>query len=223
MVDAILMVLTIIVLVIVILASLAIYAKCYVRVPPNKVLVIFGRQMQDPNKGYTFVLHGGQFVVPIFEDYGFMPLETFMDNFELNDVVTKDHNHLRLSLLFDYRIRSDAEGLLEAAQNFYGKGNDALKEAVEAKVSIAMMDVVGEHELENIVPHRAQIAKAARTRAAEALHALGLELKSVSLKGVQEHGVVVSDINTMKGHLKDLRFELAELEGKLTAIDKQKK
>lgn len=85
------------------------------------------------------------------------------------------------------------------------------------------MDVVGEHELEHIVPHRAQIAKEAAARAAEALHPMGLDLKSVSIKGVQEHGVVVSDIHIMKGHLKDLRFELAELEGKLAAIDKEKK
>ena len=223
MVEVVIAVVAIIVIMVVMLASLALYAKYYIRVPPNKVLVVYGRQMQDPDNGYTFVLHGGRFIVPIFEDYGTMPLETFMDNLELNDVVTKDHNHLRLSLLFDYRIRTDAEGLLEAAQNFYGKGNEALKGAVEAKVSVALMDVVGEHELENIVPHRAQIAKEAKARASEALHALGLELKSVSIKGVQEHGVVVSDIHTMKGHLKDLRFELAELEGKLAAIEKEKK
>lgn len=107
MADVILLTITLVFLVIVILGALILYAKCYVRVPPNKVLVIFGRQLQDPNTAYSFVLHGGHFIVPIFEDFGFMPLETFMDNLELNDVVTKDHNHLRLSLLFDYRIRSD--------------------------------------------------------------------------------------------------------------------
>jgi flotillin len=223
MVDVLLAVIAIIIIVVYVLAALALWAKRYIRVPPNKVLVIFGRQMQVPDTSYKFVLHGGRFVVPIFEDYGFMPLETFMDKLELNDVVTKDHNHLRLSLLFDYKIRSDMEGLQTAAQNFYGKSNDALKEAVEAKVSVAIMDVIGGHALENIVSHRAEIAKDTTARAVEALHPLGLDLKSVSIKGIQEHGVVVSDVNTMKGHLKDLRFELAELEGKLAAIDKEKK
>jgi len=223
MVDVIIAVIAIIVIVIYIIAALALYARRYIRVPPNKVLVIFGRQMQVPDVSYRFVLHGGRFVMPIFEDYGFMPLETFMDKLELKDVLTKDHNHLQLALIFDYKIRSDSDGLTVAAQNFYGKSNDALKEAVEAKVSVAIMDVIGGYELENIVSHRAQISKDATARAAEALLPMGLDLKSVSIKGIQEHGVVVSDVPTMKGHLKDLRFELAELEGKLAAIDKEQK
>jgi flotillin len=223
MVDVILAVIAIIVIVIGIFAALALWAKRYIRVPPNKVLVIFGRQTQGPELSYSFVLKGGRFIVPIFEDYGFMPLETFMDKLELNDVLTKDHNHLRLSLLFDYKIRSDGEGLQAAAQNFYGKGNEVLKEAVEAKVSVAVMDVVGGHALENVISNRAQIAKDATAKAAEALLPMGLDLKSVSIKGIQEHGVVVSDVNIMKGHLKDLRSELAELEGKLAAIENEKK
>jgi flotillin len=223
MVDVILVTIAVLIIVIGTGGGLLLYSRCYVRVPPNKVLVVYGRRQPGKAISYDFYTNGGRFVMPIFEDHGFMPLETFMDKLELNDVITKDHNHLRLSLLFDYKIRSDGEGLQVAAQNFFGKSNDTLKEAVEAKVSVAIMDVLGGHELENIVSHRAQISKDATARAAEALHPLGLDLKSVSIKGIQEHGVVVSDVPIMKGHLKDLRFELAELEGKLAAIDKEQK
>jgi|GEM_PF-6465967 len=223
MVDVIWVVIAIVIIVVYIIGALALWARRYVRVPPNMVLVVFGRQTQGPDLAYRFVTHGGRFIIPIFEDYGVMPLSTFMDKLELNDVLTKDHNHLRLSLMFDYKIRSDGEGLQLAAQNFYGKGNEALKEAVEAKVSVAIMDAIGEHELGNIVPNRAKISKEATAKAAEALRSLGLDLTSVSIKGIQEHGVVVSDIHIMQGHLKDLRSELAELEGKLAVIEKEKK
>ena len=223
MVDFIFAVIAIIVIMIGILGGLVLYARCYVRVPPNKVLVIFGRQQPGVNFSYNFVLRGGRFIVPIFEDHGFMLLETFTDHLELNDVVTKDRNHLRISLLADYSLRNDNEGLRAAAQNFFGKGSEALNAAVEAKVSVAAVDVVAEHELEQVVPHRAQIAKEILARAAEALLPQGLNLRAVSIKGLQEHGVIVSDVHIMKGHLKDLRFELAKLEGKLAAIDKEQK
>ena len=223
MVDVVFAVIAIIIIVIGVLGALILYARCYVRVPPNKVLVVFGRQQPSAKFSYGFILHGGRFIMPIFEDHGFMPLETFTNHIELNDVVTKDRNHLRISVPADYDLCKDNEGLQAAAQNFFGKGNEALKAAAEVKISVAAMDVVGEHDLEQVVPHRAQMAKLILARAAEALLPMGLALRSVSIKGLQEHGVVVSDISIMKGHLKDLRFELAELEGKLSAIDKEQK
>jgi flotillin len=223
MVDVVLAVIAIIVIVIGVLGALILYARCYVRVPPNKVLVVFGRQQPGVKFSYGFVLHGGRFIMPIFEDHGFMPLETFTDHLELNDIVTNDRNHLRISVLADYNLCKDNEGLQAAAQNFFGKGNETLKAAVEVKISVATVDVIAENELAQVVPHRAQIAKEIRAKAAETLLPMGLALTSISIKDLQEHGVVVSDIHTMKGHLKDLRSELAELEGKLSAIEKEKK
>jgi len=225
MTDIVTVVVAVVVIVVGVLGGLLMYAKNYVRIPPNKAMVVFGRKMPGDRK-YTILLHGGKFIVPIYEDYGFLPLEVFTDTLELKDLWTKDKVRVEAKLVIQYALLTEGRGLEDAAQNFFKKDDEVIKRAVEAKVTAAGLDIMREHDGDHINAERTKVSEEWKAKANKELKALGLEVRTIVL----HHDMKIrrgatpaeGDLPAMKAHLKDLRTELADLEGKLSAIEEDK-
>jgi flotillin len=225
MVDIVQVVIAIVVIVVGVVGGLALYARCYIRIPPNKAMVVFGLRRMDGSK-YQILLHGGKFITPIYEDYGFLPLEVFTLHLELKDMWTKDRVRVEAKAVVHYALRQDEEGLEAAAQNFFKKDDAVIKTAVEAKVTEAGLEVMREHDGEYISAERTRVSEEWKARANKELKQLGLVLKTVVLQNDIKLRVREAsdqgDIHSMKSHLTDLRSELATLEARLSTLDKPK-
>jgi len=199
--------------------ALVIYLRSIVQIPPDKALVVYGKG--DKAVKYKFYLKGHKFVAPMTESYGFLPLKTFTMPLEYQDLWTKDQNRLTVAIEVEFKLRTDQAGLEAAAQNFFMKDASVIKSAFEAKVAQAAAATIKEHELrEYKKPDLDALSKEWSKHADEGLWPLGLAISAIVVKDLKEVGVVVSDIPSMKDHLTDLKSELAQLEGKLAAIDK---
>ena len=134
--DPAILMIIIIGIVTVILLTIGIYASRYQRVPPDKVMVIYGRlkeevytytdvdgrQKQAVRKiGYRIVRGGGTFVWPIVERVGWMSLETNTVEVEVPEVITKMGVPLTVEGVAQVKIKSDEVSLRTASEQLLEK------------------------------------------------------------------------------------------------------
>src|SRR5688500_3694348 len=115
-------------------AAIAMFAKRYQKVPPDKALVIYGRrstitvrdaagQPQQRQVGYRFVQGGGTFVIPVLESFAWLNLSTHTVEPEVQDVVTKEGVPLTVEGVAQIKIKSDSVSIATAAEQLLGKSD----------------------------------------------------------------------------------------------------
>lgn len=99
----------------VMLAVLAlVFAKCYVRCPSNRVLVVYGRDR-------AMCLHGGaRFVLPLFEDYDWLSLEPMEIEIPLRGALSAEKIRVNMPSLFTVAIGTTPELMQNAATCLLG-------------------------------------------------------------------------------------------------------
>jgi uncharacterized membrane protein YqiK len=213
----------IVILIITIIVSiLTIYYQSLVTIPPEKALVIYGKEEPKKALKYKFFLKGRKYVSRFTQSYGFLPLKVFTQGLVLKDLWTKDQNRVVLYTTLKFQLRTDQDGLERAARNFFKEDDDVIKKAFEAKVTEAAIATIKVHDLKDLEPGYDAISKEWTKLADDGLFPLGLVTHTIHIRDIQSKGVVVTDLPTMKSHLKDLKSELAQLEDKLSTIEKAK-
>jgi flotillin len=202
----------------VILLTIAIYASRYQRVPPDKVMIIFGRARQvsysymengmprtaTKQFGYRIVRGGGVFVWPIVERVGWMSLETHTLELKVPNIEIMDGQMLTADLMAQVKIRGDDASLRTAAEQLLEKQpaeiNEMAKKIIEARTRTTLSSMT----LAGINADR----KATELKLAEAIseeyQRLGLQLSVFVLKEIdvgKDGNIMVSDESIKPGDL----------------------
>lgn len=84
------------------------FFKQYIKVPPDKILVVYGKVSQDSNESYLVHTAGSHFVWPVIQEYKFVDVvpQTLKIEVQAQD---KQQESLLCHLLLDYQISKDAE------------------------------------------------------------------------------------------------------------------
>src|SRR6185436_13688531 len=75
------------------LSTFVAFARNYRKCPPNQVLVVYGRKhtgKDQERRGYRLITGGSAFVLPLFEDFTYIGLETFTVESSVTDTPNKD-------------------------------------------------------------------------------------------------------------------------------------
>lgn len=163
----------------------AIWASRYVRVGPNRVLIVSGRQHQladGTRRGFRIVRSGGTFVFPVIEKAEALSLEVL--SIEMPKLrVSAAGAPVEVDCLAQVKIKGDEASILAAAEHFLSKNEDGMKNIVRPVLEQHVRAVLGstsEQELDGDPAGRAARVEAA---AAKDLVKMGLGVVSLSIQG----------------------------------------
>jgi flotillin len=158
-------------LVVIVLIAYLVWAARYVKVGPNRALIVVGRPraVVDPVTGrrsvvgYRIVKGGGTFVRPIRE-------RTYELSLELTTI----------------KIGGDEQFIERAAEQFLGRPREEVARLAFETLEGHLRAVTGTTMLEDIYLRRDRLARAARDAAADDLAAMGLEIVSLTVRGISD-------------------------------------
>ena len=165
----------------------AIWASRYVKVGPNRVLIVSGRQHLLPDgtrRGFRIVKGGGTFVVPVIEKADLLSLEVLSIELPKLSVRTTGAP-VEVDCLAQVKIKGDDASILAAAEHFLSKSEGEMKNIVRPILEKHLRAILGSLNTEEI--DRDPEACAARVEAAASLDLgnLGVGIVSFTIRPVR--------------------------------------
>ncbi len=168
-------------IVIAILLVAALYAKNYVKVPPNKVAVFTGR-------GKTKVVKGGaRFRMPVVERVDFMDLTPFDIRMEVDNARDLNGVGLSLSVVALVKFGSDEDLLNTAIERWLNADRVTLNNQLTEILAGNMRAICAKMTIEDINGNRDTLAHSVSEEAGAALHSIGMELDVLTIRDVSDH------------------------------------
>jgi flotillin len=123
----------------------AIWASRYVRVGPNRVLIVSGRQHRLPDgtrRGFRIVRGGGTFVIPVIEKAEALSLEVLGIELQKLNVRTAG-GPVEVDCLAQVRIKGDEAAILAGAEHFLSKSEGEMKNIVSPVLERHVRSILG--------------------------------------------------------------------------------
>jgi len=188
MADIFFVVLAVVIVVVEVIGGLVLYARRYVRVPPNMAMIVFGRR-REGGQGYKIIRGGGQFIVPIFEDYAFLSLNVRTLTLKINDIIV-DIKGKRTKMDFfgvaQAKIASDVVSLETAAEVLLHKSDKDIDDIIQKTFEGHLRDLCSRTPFKDIDEERDKIAKDVTTLVAKDFKNMGLMVMSFVVKDIVE-------------------------------------
>ncbi len=161
----------------------------YVKVPPNKVAVFYGRKHVTPDGrqiGFRLVTGGARFKWPLLEDVTSMDLMVFPIDLDVKDVPNKDGVPVSVQGVANVKIRNDEQSLIAAAERFLGLGHDDIKEIAYKNLEGHLRSIVGRLTVEEIVRDRQKFDQEVLAEAASDLARIGLGVDVLTVQKIED-------------------------------------
>jgi len=164
--------------------AIAIYAKRYVKVPPNQAFVVYGGKAGAAD-GFRVITARGLFLRPILDSYKVLSLEPVQVVVEW-DLLAKDGREVRMEVLCNVAVGHKAELLHAAARSVLGKTPDEIRQiAVPVLEGQARTLAVGS-TANQLKFDRESFAVTLQEGATKALASRGLEVRDLQVNEVGE-------------------------------------
>jgi flotillin len=177
-----------VVMVLVTFVFVAIWASRYVKVGPNRVLVVSGRLRQLPDGtrvGFRIVKGGGTFVFPVIEKSEVLSLEVLTIEMPKCKARTAKGAAVEAECLAQVKIKGDDASILAAAEHFLSKSEGEMKNIVRPILEKHLRAVLGNLNVEEIDRDTEACAARVETAAAMDLGNLGLGMVSFTIRRVR--------------------------------------
>jgi len=159
--------------------------KRYVKVPPEKALIIYGG-------GKTRVVSGGaKLVIPVKEDFYFLDLRAFQFDVHLQNVPNKDSVPVNIKASVTCKI-SNKEDLLPVAAGVFGQEKqEEIVNKVKAVIEGHVRLLIGQSTMEMILRERDQFNAKIQSEVTGELGKLGCEIVVLNIQEVTDpHGYI---------------------------------
>lgn len=159
--------------------------KRYVKVPPEKALIIYGG-------GTTRVVSGGaKLVIPVKEDFYFLDLRAFQFDVHLQNVPNKDSVPVNIKASVTCKI-SNKEDLLRVAAGVFGQEKmEEIINKVKAVIEGHVRLLIGQSTMEMILRERDQFNAKIQSEVTGELGKLGCEIVVLNIQEVTDpHGYI---------------------------------
>ncbi len=159
----------------------------YVKVPPNKVAVFYGRKHRTPDGkviGFRLVTGGAALKWPVVENVTYLDLTIFPIDLEVRDMPNKDGVLVSAQAVANVKIRNDEESLIAAAERFLGRGLEDVKQIAYKNLEGHLRSIIGRLTVEEIVRDRAKFNQEVLTEAASDLAKIGLGVDVLTIQKI---------------------------------------
>jgi flotillin len=228
MVDIFLAVVAIFVIVIGVIGGMALWARRYVRVPTNMAMIVFGR-VHENGAGYKIVRGGGQFIVPVFEDYAYLSLNIRTLEIAVNDImtdVTGKKIKMNLKGTAQVKIGSDEVSLETAAEILLHKTDEEISNMARTTVEGHIRSVFPTLTIEAVDATRDELAHTIQALVDKDLKNMGMTTLSFVIKDVvaskNDPERIQGPVNESTSQLlKEISDRLQKIETRLDKLEKK--
>lgn len=178
----------VIILVLAVGAFLRSLAKRYLKVPPEKALIIYGG-------GKTRVVSGGaKFVWPMVEDFYFLELGLFQFEVDLKGVPNKDSVPISVKAAVSAKISNKDEMLPLAAGMFGKKTLKEITEQVKGVVDGHVRALIGQSDMETILRDQDKFKQSIQSMVATEMSKIGCEIVALNIQEVSDPNDVIASL-----------------------------
>lgn len=158
------------------------FIKNYHKIPPNKAMVIYGKNFSkdDPVK---LVTGGGAFVSPILQAFDVLDLTIMTISKDRDELYTVDGVPILLDWVAQVQVAPDQEGLMTAARAFLSRSREEVQKVITDTLSANFRAIVGQLSVEEIHRDRDAFVQQVSSQASDDMHAMGVRVISM---GIQE-------------------------------------
>jgi len=161
----------------------------YIKVPPNKVAVFYGRKHKAADGGmvgFRLITGGASLKWPIFESVSYLDLNIFSIDLDVPSVPNKDGVLVSVQAVANVKIRSDELSLTAAAERFLGRSTEEIKQMAYKNLEGHLRSIVGRLTVEEIVRDRAKFNQEVLVEAAADLAKIGLGVDVLTIQKVSD-------------------------------------
>jgi flotillin len=178
-----------IVMALVFLAVFWAVAKRYKKVPPNVVMVVFGRKrkMADGKVvGYRIVTGGATFIMPLLEEYRMISLNLIQIQLKIENTPNLDGVLITVEAVGNVKISSEPELLAAAIERFLGYGIDEITRQIHDILEGQLRQIIGTLRVEEIVQKREKITEQVTQNAAMDLSRIGIRCDLIVVNRISD-------------------------------------
>src|SRR2546426_10185469 len=130
-----------------------IWASRYVKVGPNQVLIISGRQRQLPDGtrvGFRLLKGGGTFVFPVVEKVDVLSLEVFSVEMPKSKARAAKGVSVETDCVAQVKINGDDASIIAATEHFLSKSEGEMKNIVRPILEKHLRAILGRLSIEEV-------------------------------------------------------------------------
>ena len=147
----------VVVIVLALLLVMKIISNNYVKVPPNKVAIFYGRKRKTAEGkeiGFKVVAGGSKIKLPLLENVEYLDLNVFTVSLAVKGAPNKDGVMVNVKGVANVKVLSDEASLVLAAERFLGMKPDQIKDIAYQNLEGHLRAIVGRLTVEEIVSDR---------------------------------------------------------------------
>jgi flotillin len=166
-----------------------VWAHQYTKAGPNEVLIISGRRGKAPDGegiGYRIVRGGGTYVRPFREKVQRLSLELMQFDVRTGETYSSHGVPVQVDGVCMVKVDPTDEGIQLAAEQFLSRGRDDIVRTAQQAVEGHIRAAIGSHSIEDVYRERAKLVAATKELAEPDLHAMGLEIVSLTIRQITD-------------------------------------
>lgn len=172
---------------------LAVWASRYVKVGPNEVLIVSGKQHRviGPDgkasvRGFRVVKGGGTFIVPVVEKADVLSLELLTIDVQTPEVYTSKGVPVKVDGVAQIKVKGDDISIATASEQFLSKGTDDIKNIAMQTLEGHLRAILGTMTVEEIYQNRDAFASKVQEVAAGDMANMGLTIVSFTIRDIRD-------------------------------------
>jgi flotillin len=171
------------------LATMAWFARLYRQAGPNAALVVYGV------RGTRIIKGGGTMLVPMLERYQELSLELMsFDVAPEQDLFTRQGVAVTVEAVAQIKICSDTGSVETAAEQILSKTPREREDLIRLVMVGHLRGIVGQLTVEEIVKQPDMVSERMRSTCADDLHKMGLTVISFTIKEVRDKNEYIANM-----------------------------
>jgi flotillin len=164
------------------------FARRYIKVGPNQVLVISGVQhhTNTGKVGFRIVKGGGAFVFPMIEKYDILSLEIMTIDIKTPEVYTVTGVPIMVDGVAQIKVKGDDVSISTAAEQFLSMDRAHVAEIAHQTLEGHLRAIVGMLTVEEIYKNRDAFAQRVQEVASSDMANMGLTVVSFTMRDVRD-------------------------------------
>jgi len=166
--------------------------KQYKRCPSNKVLVLYGKV--GPDRAAQCIHGGGKFVIPLLQDYAFLPLEPMVIDIPLSGALSLNNIRVNVPSTFTVGISTDPVLMNAAAERLLFLGEKKIQEQAQDIILGQLRLVIATLTIEEINKDREKFMSLINANVTEEINKIGLTLINVNIRDITDESGYIEAI-----------------------------
>jgi len=164
------------------------YKKC----PSDRIMVIYGKT--GGSKASKCIHGGAAFIIPIFQDYGFLPLRPMQIEVNLDNALCLQNIRINVPSVFTVGISTEPQIMTNAANRLFGLHPDAIAELAKDIIFGQLRLVIASMTIEQINTDRETFLRNVEQNVGEELNKVGLQLLNVNITDITDESGYIDAI-----------------------------